>query len=151
MGCVLACAWLAGRVYRAAPPDLRRFSLAPLSCHSLPSLPSLPFFPSFPSFRLRSLPSELAIFYPSRRGTDRSISSFCPSQITALFACPNIPPPTGGPQPTLAHFIAYTLHRTRLPEPVNVASLLLLSRLKARFPAARGSSGHRLFISAFMM
>lgn len=31
------------------------------------------------------------------------------------------------------------------------AALLLLQRLKTRFPAARGSSGHRLFISAFMI
>ena len=31
------------------------------------------------------------------------------------------------------------------------AALYLLQRLKARFPAARGSSGHRLFISAFMI
>jgi hypothetical protein len=31
------------------------------------------------------------------------------------------------------------------------AALLLLKRLKTRFPAARSSSGHRLFISAFMI
>ena len=31
------------------------------------------------------------------------------------------------------------------------AALYFLRRLKARFPAARGSSGHRLFISAFML
>ena len=31
------------------------------------------------------------------------------------------------------------------------AALYLLRRLKTRFPAARGSSGHRLFISAFML
>jgi hypothetical protein len=34
---------------------------------------------------------------------------------------------------------------------VTFASLVLLQRLKARFPTARGSSGHRLFISAFMI
>lgn len=74
-------------------------------------------------------------------------------QITSLFACPNIPTPTtsGSPTPTLAHFVAYALHRTRLPSIVTFASLLLLQRLKTRFPAARGSSGHRLFISAFMI
>ncbi|ORX36622.1 cyclin-like protein, partial [Kockovaella imperatae] len=53
--------------------------------------------------------------------------------------------------PTLAHFVAYGLHRTRLPPVVTFAALLLLQRLKSRFPAARGSSGHRLFISAFMI
>jgi len=34
---------------------------------------------------------------------------------------------------------------------VTFAALYLLQRLKARFPAAKGSSGHRLFISAFML
>ncbi|TYJ56978.1 hypothetical protein B9479_002257 [Cryptococcus floricola] len=73
--------------------------------------------------------------------------------ITSLFQCPNIPSPTvpGAPTPTLAHFVAYALHRTRLPSVVTFAALLLLQRLKKRYPAARGSSGHRLFISAFMI
>jgi hypothetical protein len=34
---------------------------------------------------------------------------------------------------------------------VTFAALVLLQRLKARFPSARGSSGHRLFISAYMI
>jgi hypothetical protein len=34
---------------------------------------------------------------------------------------------------------------------VTLSGLLLLQRLKARYPSARGSSGHRLFISAFMI
>ncbi|KAF8121247.1 hypothetical protein EV363DRAFT_1568827, partial [Boletus edulis] len=34
---------------------------------------------------------------------------------------------------------------------VTFAALVLLQRLKARFPTAWGSSGHRLFISAFML
>ncbi|WWC94186.1 hypothetical protein V866_001026 [Kwoniella sp. B9012] len=73
--------------------------------------------------------------------------------ITSLFQCPNIPAATapGAPTPTLAHFVAYALHRTRLPSVVTFAALMLLSRLKQRYPAARGSSGHRLFISAFMI
>ncbi|KAK4687348.1 hypothetical protein P7C73_g2763, partial [Tremellales sp. Uapishka_1] len=73
--------------------------------------------------------------------------------ITSLFACPNIPTATapGAPTPSLAHFVAYALHRTRLPSIVTFSALLLLQRLKTRFPAARGSSGHRLFISAFMI
>ncbi|OCF36839.1 alternative cyclin Pcl12 [Kwoniella heveanensis CBS 569] len=73
--------------------------------------------------------------------------------ITHLFQCPNIPAATapGAPTPTLAHFVAYALHRTRLPSIVTFAALLLLQRLKKRYPAARGSSGHRLFISAFMI
>jgi hypothetical protein len=47
--------------------------------------------------------------------------------------------------------IVYTLHRTRLHKSVTFATLYLLQHLKARSPAARGSSGHRLFISAFML
>lgn len=50
-----------------------------------------------------------------------------------------------------AEFIAYALYRTRLPEAVTFQALYLLLRLKIRFPAARGSSGHRLFISALMI
>ena len=79
--------------------------------------------------------------------------------ITSLFSCPDLPPPstnvtsTGAPVPSpkLALFIAYSLHRTRLAACVTFASLYLLQRLKHKFPAARGSSGHRLFISAFMI
>ena len=79
--------------------------------------------------------------------------------ITSLFACPEFPPPSTNltasgqpvPSPKLAHFVAYALHRTRLASCVTFASLFLLQRLKNRFPAARGSSGHRLFISAFMI
>ncbi|WFD04848.1 hypothetical protein MVES1_000172 [Malassezia vespertilionis] len=53
--------------------------------------------------------------------------------------------------PRLAHFVAYALYRTRLPMTVVYTALLLLLRLKTRYPVARGSSGHRLFISAFML
>lgn len=86
--------------------------------------------------------------------------------ITSLFACPELPPPSANvnssgqpvPSPKLAHFIAYALHRTRLAPCITrlapcitFAALFLLQRLKNRFPAARGSSGHRMFISAFMI
>lgn len=57
----------------------------------------------------------------------------------------------GRAAPRLAEFIAYALHRTRLPLAVTHQALFLLKRLKSRFPAARGSSGHRLFISALML
>ena len=43
------------------------------------------------------------------------------------------------------------LYRTRLPEVITFQALFLLLRLKIRFPAARGSSGHRLFISALLI
>lgn len=87
------------------------------------------------------------------------LSKMCGRFIGALFSCPNVPmflngstPGNGSaPCPPLAHFIAYAIHRTRLPEVVVFTALFLLARLKERFPAARGSSGHRLFISAFMI
>jgi hypothetical protein len=71
--------------------------------------------------------------------------------ITHLFACPDYPPSSTHAHAKLPFFIAYALHRTKLHPSVMFASLILLQRLKARFPSARGSSGHRLFISAFMI
>ncbi|KAI4520920.1 hypothetical protein K523DRAFT_285322 [Schizophyllum commune Tattone D] len=81
-----------------------------------------------------------------------------------LFQCPELPTVTAdpsqpsnatnaarNPQAKLPQFIAYALHRTKLHQSVTFAALVLLQRLKARFPTARGSSGHRLFISAFMI
>lgn len=53
--------------------------------------------------------------------------------------------------PRLSYFVAYALYRTKLPMAVTYSALLLLKRLKMRYPVARGSSGHRLFISAFML
>jgi len=75
----------------------------------------------------------------------------CGRFITHLFACPEYPPTSSGSSTKLPHFIAYALHRTKLHSSVTFAALVLLQRLKARFPTARGSSGHRLFISAFMI
>ena len=85
----------------------------------------------------------------------RETAELCQRFIRALFACPDRPPPSttsrSSPTPPLAQFIAYALHRTRLHTSVTFTALFLLSRLKSRFPAARGSSGHRLFLSAFMI
>ncbi|KAI0696661.1 hypothetical protein C8T65DRAFT_832721 [Cerioporus squamosus] len=39
----------------------------------------------------------------------------------------------------------------KLHDSVTFGALYLLHRLKARFPAARGSSGHRLFLAAYMI
>jgi hypothetical protein len=79
------------------------------------------------------------------------IARLCGRFITHLFACPEYPPSTTHSQAKLPYFIAYALHRTKLHSSVTFAALVLLQRLKARFPTARGSSGHRLFISAFMI
>nr|GAT57840.1 alternative cyclin Pcl12 [Mycena chlorophos] len=79
------------------------------------------------------------------------IANLCARFITHLFACPPFPPQSTHSQAKLPYFIAYALHRTKLHQAVTYAALVLLQRLKARFPTARGSSGHRLFISAFMI
>lgn len=86
-------------------------------------------------------------------------SELCERFILYLFACPldstsasaSLASSNGTPAPRLSEFIAYALYRTRLPEVVTFQALYLLLRLKIRFPAARGSSGHRLFISALMI
>ncbi|KAK0454655.1 uncharacterized protein ARMOST_01090 [Armillaria ostoyae] len=79
------------------------------------------------------------------------ISRLCARFITHLFACPENPPAASQSQAKLPYFIAYAFHRTKLHPSVTFAALILLQRLKARFPTARGSSGHRLFLSAFMI
>jgi len=79
------------------------------------------------------------------------IAKLCARFITHLFACPESPPTSSSISTRLPYFIAYALHRTKLNPSVTFAALVLLQRLKARFPTARGSSGHRLFISAFMI
>ncbi|KAF9642711.1 hypothetical protein BDM02DRAFT_3157548 [Thelephora ganbajun] len=73
--------------------------------------------------------------------------------VNNLFHCPDQPPPlfSSTPSPSLAHFIAYALHPVRLMSSVTFAVLYLLQRLRTRFVATCGSSGHRLFISAFMI
>ncbi|SNX84038.1 uncharacterized protein MEPE_02746 [Melanopsichium pennsylvanicum] len=89
----------------------------------------------------------------------RETSELCERFILYLFACPidsasasaSFSTSNGAPAPRLSEFIAYALYRTRLPEAVTFQALHLLLRLKIRFPAARGSSGHRLFISALMI
>ncbi|KZP20387.1 hypothetical protein FIBSPDRAFT_954551 [Athelia psychrophila] len=60
----------------------------------------------------------------------------CGRFITHLFACPEYPPTSCGLQTKLPHFIAYALHRTKLHTAVTFAALVLLQRLKARFPTA---------------
>lgn len=82
---------------------------------------------------------------------NEQIAKMCARFVSHLFACPEYPPSAAQPPTKLAHFIAYALHRTKLHKSVTYAALVLLQRLKARFPTARGSSGHRLFISAFMI
>ncbi|KDQ09811.1 hypothetical protein BOTBODRAFT_81967, partial [Botryobasidium botryosum FD-172 SS1] len=55
------------------------------------------------------------------------------------------------PFPTLAQFIARSLHRTHLHAGIIFATLFPLNHLKGHFPAARDSFHHRFFIPAFMI
>ncbi|KAJ6551472.1 hypothetical protein B0H19DRAFT_1211187 [Mycena capillaripes] len=68
--------------------------------------------------------------------------------IRHLFRCAPDLDKSKGP---LAHFIAYAFHRTKLHQAVAYSALVLLQRLKVRFPRARGTSGYRLFITAYML
>ncbi|GAA6002741.1 hypothetical protein JCM10207_007653 [Rhodosporidiobolus poonsookiae] len=63
------------------------------------------------------------------------------------------PPQKEGGAPQLGEFIAYALYRTRLPVSITHQALLLLTRLKQRYPSARGTSTspHRLFLSSLML
>ncbi|KLO10907.1 hypothetical protein SCHPADRAFT_798277, partial [Schizopora paradoxa] len=81
-------------------------------------------------------------------------AKICAHFVAFTFGCPEILPPPPQQQSsskTLGHFLAYALRRTRLPLSITYTALALLHRLKTRFPHARGSSGHRLFLSAFML
>ncbi|KAH6871300.1 hypothetical protein BKA70DRAFT_1131088, partial [Coprinopsis sp. MPI-PUGE-AT-0042] len=69
------------------------------------------------------------------------MARMCARFIKHLFACPEYLPMTTHAQAKLPHFVTYALHRTKLHPSVTFASLILLQRLKARFPTARGSSG----------
>jgi len=83
------------------------------------------------------------------------MAKLCARFISHLFACPGIPPPPSAPSTSLIlhleHFIAYTLCRMRLHMSVTFTMLYHLQRPKARFPVAKGSSGHHLFLSALMI
>ena len=86
----------------------------------------------------------------------RAFAQVAERYVIAHFACASdsmatTPDASSGGAPRLAYFIAYALYRTRLPMLISYHALLLLKRLKTRYPVARGSSGHRLFISAFML
>ncbi|GAA5959988.1 hypothetical protein JCM8115_004487 [Rhodotorula mucilaginosa] len=63
------------------------------------------------------------------------------------------PPVDAAAVPNLGEFIAYALYRTRLPVSITHQALLLLTRLKQRYPSARGTSTspHRLFLSSLML
>lgn len=79
------------------------------------------------------------------------VSRLCGRYITHLFECPKYPPSSTTLRVTLPLFIAYALHRTKLDPSVTYAALVLITRLKCRYPSSQGISGHRLFLVAFML
>ncbi|KAJ7821165.1 hypothetical protein B0H13DRAFT_2377531 [Mycena leptocephala] len=71
--------------------------------------------------------------------------------ITYLFGCPPHPRRSTHLKMDLPHFIAFVFHHSKLHIDVLYTALVFLERLKIKFPAANGCSGHRLFITAFML
>ncbi|KLO05488.1 hypothetical protein SCHPADRAFT_808302, partial [Schizopora paradoxa] len=81
-------------------------------------------------------------------------ANICARFVAFTFGCPEILPPppqqqsssSGTPAPTPS-----APNRSRLPPSVTYTALALLHCLKMRFAHAPGSSGHQLFLSAFML
>jgi len=123
----------------------------------IPAVPSKHNIGNAPRSRYTAVPpTNAAASANLPRGADlfygqEEIARLSARFITHLFACPELPPVATHQNARLPLFIAYALHRTKLNPCVSIAALVLLQRLKARFPTARGSSGHRLYISAFMI
>ena len=96
------------------------------------------------------LPKRRSRWWPNPKGQLCHFFTTAPT-CGARTQSPPPAPPSTTPTPQLDHFNAYALHRTWLHSSVTFATLYRLQRLKARFLAAKGSSGHRLFISALML
>ncbi|TEB24062.1 hypothetical protein FA13DRAFT_1594310, partial [Coprinellus micaceus] len=77
------------------------------------------------------------------------IATTCSRFIMHLFACPEYHP--SEPPVKLSHFIASIIHRGNIHPSVPYTALIFLQRLKSRFPDIRGSSGHRLILSALIL
>ncbi|KAF5332303.1 hypothetical protein D9611_008068 [Ephemerocybe angulata] len=75
----------------------------------------------------------------------------CARLITHVFSCPEQHSVGRRRLPILPRFIANIFRKTDLHASVSFVALIFLMRLKARFPASRGKSGHRLFASAIML
>ena len=104
-----------------------------------------------PSFLALVSPLTLPFLHDKFYGHEPA-ARMCSRYIHTLFHRPDQPPPPPSYTPMdPPRFIAYALHHTRLTPSVTFAALYLLQRLKTRFIAVHGSSGHRLLISAFMI
>ncbi|KIM38923.1 hypothetical protein M413DRAFT_29842 [Hebeloma cylindrosporum] len=91
---------------------------------------------------------------PELSNTERlQLAKLAARFITHRFACPDYPAPRYRNQVDfrLPFFIDRILYQAKMHSSVTYAALVLLQRLKARFPSSRGTSGHWLFISAYMI
>ncbi|KAJ3537576.1 hypothetical protein NMY22_g5535 [Coprinellus aureogranulatus] len=79
------------------------------------------------------------------------LARLCARFVTHLFASPPYPSSTTHPRALLPHFIAYALHRTKLDPSIAFAALVILQRLKGLYSSEKRLSGHRLFITAYMV
>ncbi|TIA91241.1 hypothetical protein E3P99_01173 [Wallemia hederae] len=77
------------------------------------------------------------------------LASLSAAFIYSLFSCPLHA--TSVNSPSLDNFVAYAMYRTQLSADVCLAALVLLHRLKRRFPNATGSAGQRLYLAALMI
>ena len=101
--------------------------------------PPTPLKSSLRTSNLNNLPNPL----------NNPLASLSATFISSLFSCPVMS--LNSSQPSLDSFIAYSLYRTQLSSDVNLAALVLLLRLKSRFPNATGSAGQRLYLAALMI
>lgn len=107
-----------------------------------------------PSFCHATPPAHVR---PSVRGasaaTAPSAYAFQPHSTRSVpAACPS--PTSHAPSVvSLYEFVEYTLVRTRLAVPTFHKALILLTKLKSRYPRASGTSlaGHRLFVASAML
>ncbi|KAG8724152.1 hypothetical protein FRC11_002194, partial [Ceratobasidium sp. 423] len=84
----------------------------------------------------------------------RFVAKLCARYLGTLFSCPEIPLSSTASStrtPSLVYFIAYALYLARLPSSVVFYALHLLLCLHIRFPTVQASSGHQLFLAAFII
>ena len=75
----------------------------------------------------------------------------CRNFINHLFGCPDLPPKSPPTILPLMQFITHVLRHAGLPPSVTFATLFLLERVKTRFPTIGMASGHRIFMTAFII
>ncbi|KAJ7019519.1 hypothetical protein C8F04DRAFT_975529, partial [Mycena alexandri] len=81
----------------------------------------------------------------------RDIAELSAKFITHLFQCHPFPSRTHWQRTYLPFFIAYAVRCTELTDEIVYAALVLIQRIKGRFPTTKRSSGHKLFIGCLML